>query len=241
MVMQQHTKKSRIQSALAVGLVHLLAAMMLFAGLNVDVVRSTSATLTMIDVRELPPPPPETQAAPDSEDEGGAAPPDLQAQASPVVAPEPVIELPRQSPVVAAPVPNIGAESAQGAAQVAGPGTGAGGDGTGTGSGNGGNGPGGGAPASRARRIAGDIRSGDYPPAARRARIEGTVGATVYVGSDGRVSRCVVSTSSGNAELDAITCRLIEERFRYDPARTLDGTPVADVAGRTQRWWLRRD
>lgn len=242
MVMSQQTKSSRFRSALAVALVHLLGAMLLLAGLNVDAVRRASATLTMIDVSDLPPPPPpESQEAPDDKEEGGAAPPDLQAQASPVVAPEPTIELPRQSPVIAAPVPNDGAASTQGAAEVAGPGTGAGGEGTGTGSGAGGRGPGGGALASRARRIAGDIRSRDYPAAARRARIEGVVGATVYVGPDGRVTRCAITSSSGSAELDVTTCRLIQERFRYDPARTINGDPVADVAGRTQRWWLGRD
>ena len=67
------------------------------------------------------------------------------------------------------------------------------------------------------------------------------VGANVYIGANGRVTRCVVKISSGNQALDDTTCRLITQRFRYEPARGTDGRPVADIAGWEQRWWLGRD
>jgi protein TonB len=43
--------------------------------------------------------------------------------------------------------------------------------------------------------------------------------------------------SSGHSELDSTTCRLIEQRFRYEPARDSEGRPVPQVVGWAQRWW----
>jgi protein TonB len=64
------------------------------------------------------------------------------------------------------------------------------------------------------------------------------VQAHFEVGVDGRVSDCRVVRSSGNAELDATTCRLIERRFRYAPARDAQGRAVPDVAGWEEEWWI---
>jgi protein TonB len=58
------------------------------------------------------------------------------------------------------------------------------------------------------------------------------------VGIDGRVTRCRVTRTSGNAELDTTTCQLIERRFRYMPARDRDGNPVVSDVGWRQTWWL---
>lgn len=58
------------------------------------------------------------------------------------------------------------------------------------------------------------------------------------VGIDGRARDCRVITSSGHAVLDATTCRLIEARFRYAPARDAAGQPVAEERGWRQRWWI---
>ena len=41
-------------------------------------------------------------------------------------------------------------------------------------------------------------------------------------------------------ELDAATCRLIVERFRYRPALDAAGRPTTDVRHWRQRWWLER-
>ncbi|MGP1283227.1 MAG: energy transducer TonB [Parasphingopyxis sp.] len=228
---------------LAVFIVHFALGVALVTGLSVEILRDAGERLNIVEMREFrsPAPPPESRELPDPEEEGGAAPPDLRAEATPIVAPDPVIRLPTPPTIAASPDPNQGAASTQGAAETPGPGTGAGGEGTGTGRGAGGTGPGGGALVSRARRIAGDITPRDYPRAASRARIEGTVGARVHVGADGRVTRCVVVASSGNADLDTTTCRLIRERFRYEPARNARGEAVPDVAGREQRWWLGRE
>ncbi|RED16568.1 TonB family protein [Parasphingopyxis lamellibrachiae] len=243
MAIENLSSRKRLSAIASVILVHLLLGYALLTGLAMDIVRDAGERLNIVEMQEFrqPAPPPESTQPPDPEEEGGAAPPDLRAEATPIVAPDPVIQLPTPPTIAASPDPNRSAANTQGAAETPGVGTGAGGESTGTGSGAGGNGPGGGALVSRARRIAGYITPRDYPRAARRARAEGTVGARVYVGSDGRVTRCEVVNSSGNADLDATTCHLIRERFRYEPAMNARGQAITDVAGREQRWWLGRD
>lgn len=135
--------------------------------------------------------------------------------------------------MIAATNPGDGAAAVGGAAD-AGRGTGAGG----AGSGSGGGGMGTGGEGSPARLVAGTIRDRDYPRAARRDRIQGVVTVRFTVGTDGRVSDCVVARSSGSALLDESTCRLIEARFRYAPARDAAGVPRAEQRGWRQDWWL---
>ena len=120
-----------------------------------------------------------------------------------------------------------------------GPGTGAGGLGVGLGSGGQGSGNGGGG--VRAQRVSGAISGErDYPRAARRAGIEGTVSVRFIVDTDGRATGCGVTRSSGHAALDETTCRLIEQRFRYRPARDGQGRLVPESVSRTFDWLLPR-
>lgn len=199
--------------------------------------------LKLFDIVEPPPPPPIEEpvlAATEPEpEEGAAAPPGLKAQASPVVAPLPKVRLPvPPPPVVAATVGGLGAATSAGASEISGPGPGAGGIGSGTGSGRSGLGAGGGGAVTRARLVSGRMVNRDYPDAAGDAGAEGTVVVRFTVGTDGRASGCRVTRSSGNADLDATTCRLVEQRFRYTPARDASDRPVADVAGWSQDWWI---
>lgn len=235
------SRRDRALAAAAVAGIHALIALVLVQGLEVRFGVDDQPSLAAFDLT-VPVPPPPVEATPepaaDPREEGAAAPPALEAVATPVVAPP--VRLPQPSPVVAAPVAGVGAEASAGAAPVPGPGTGGGGIGTGTGSGRGGDGQGGGGGGVRAEKTTGAILDRDYPRAARRARAEGSVTARFTVGTDGRARGCAVTGSSGNAELDATTCRLIEARFRYRPARGADGQPVAEVRGWRQDWWLER-
>jgi protein TonB len=99
-----------------------------------------------------------------------------------------------------------------------------------------GNGSGGGI--VRARWASGSISNRDYPKAARQAGVVGAVTVHFDVRADGGVENCRVVTSSGSALLDETTCRLIEARFRYVPARDATGTAITDIAGWRQDWWL---
>src|SRR3546814_12523039 len=58
----------------------------------------------------------------------------------------------------------------------------------------------------------------DYPSSALRNEEEGTTGFRVTVGTNGRVTDCSVTSSSGSSTLDAATCRLINRRARFTPA-----------------------
>jgi periplasmic protein TonB len=58
------------------------------------------------------------------------------------------------------------------------------------------------------------------------------------VGTDGRANGCTVMESSGHPDLDATTCRLIERRFRFEPAKDARGHAVPDVKAWQQVWWL---
>ncbi len=240
----RHHRAKSIAAAIAV---HVVLGYVLLAGLGGDAVRQAADSLTVLTIAQPqppppPPPPPPIQPKPDAKKEGAAAPPNIASRATAVAAPEPIVRLPIPPPPIATSTqPLDGADSTTGASDVIGPGTGAGGMGNGTGSGDGGDGTGsGGLPPVGARMIGGRITPRDYPPSAARARVEGIVGANVYIGRDGRVTRCVVKITSGDAALDDTTCRLIVQRFRYEPARGSDGRPVPDIVGWEQTWWLGR-
>jgi protein TonB len=143
-------------------------------------------------------------------------------------------------PLTAAPAPSpvTGNDPSAGASEIDGPGTGAGGEGAGTGAGTGGTGGGSGL-AVRARRVSGSISgAADYPPAARRAGMEGSVVVRFTVRPDGSVGGCTVTRSNAGPELEATTCALIERRFRYESARDSAGRPVSEVVSRTFDWLL---
>lgn len=235
---QAFQEQDRMKSALGVAVLHGLLGYALIAGFGVEIARVASDELKMFDVR-IPPPPPivEAKPAPASDGpEGAASPENLKSKASPVAAPKPKIDLKQPNKVAAAPTPAAGSDNSAGASDRPGPDQGSGGLGTGTGSGRGGDGSGGGGGA-KARLIRGRIMDSDYPRSASRARAGGTVTVAFTVQTDGHASGCRIMKSSGNAELDETTCRLIERRFRYQPARNAEGKPVPQVVGWAQRWW----
>ena len=234
-------RRDRLRAIAAVAILHVALGYALVAGLRVDLPTLTSRSLALFTVTPppapRPPPPPRAHIrAKAPHREGAAAPPALVARATEVVAPVPVVP-PPPPPVIAAPRPDDGAMARQGAAPVPGPGSGAGGIGDGTGNGDDGDGPGGGGDGGTPLRlIKGHIDDTDYPRGALEAGIGGTVGLRFVVGTNGRVTDCRVTRSSGNAELDTVTCRLIRNRFRYRPTRDAQGRAVADVVTGEQEW-----
>jgi protein TonB len=150
--------------------------------------------------------------------------------------PSSAIRLPLPSPLPAASKAGPGNANAEGGAAV-GTGSGAGGHGSGAGSGGSGTGSGDGGPATKSRHLRGELSGRDYPRAAKRVGAAGTVLVRYTVGTDGRPSGCTVTQSSGNEDLDQVTCRLIERRFRYEPARDARGNPVPDTVTGRHIWW----
>jgi protein TonB len=85
-------------------------------------------------------------------------------------------------------------------------------------------------------QIAGAILPSDYPRELRERGIGGRVGILFTVGTDGRVTSCRVTRSSGVPELDALTCRLIQQRFRYRPSTDRYGRPIPDEVEGEHDW-----
>lgn len=189
-------------------------------------VRSTSLVSVALDP---PPQPKERLKASGSTENGRAAPPSLKAEAAPVVAPLRTIVPPHAAPAAITPAASVGAKA--GASTTPGLGSGAGGLGTGTGSGNGGNGTGdgngdGAGGGSDSEWIGGKIGNKDYPKALREANVSGTTVVEIAVGTENRATGCRVTRSSGNRELDTLTCQLATARFRFKPARNAAGQAV---------------
>ena len=78
----------------------------------------------------------------------------------------------------------------------------------------------------------------DYPASALRARAQGTAGVRLTIGANGRVVDCVVALSSGNAALDAATCRILRSRARYHPALDAEAGPVVGADRGRVTWRL---
>lgn len=201
---------------------HAAAGWWLLASGEAVPLASRGASLATFDVPPpAPAPPPLTT---DASGRSSVRAPARAANPVPLVAPPPLVTVPPPVPLVAAPVAGSGT-SAQAGGTATGKGTGAEGDGNG-------------AAGTPARLLRGAIRARDYPVAERRARIEGVVTVRFTVTPDGRATACRTMRSSGNGSLDATTCRLIEQRFRYAPARDAGGVPRAEERGWQQRWWI---
>ena len=59
------------------------------------------------------------------------------------------------------------------------------------------------------------ITNAYYPSAALRQGREGRARYKLTIDASGRVTRCDIMTSSGHADLDDLTCRLISRRARF--------------------------
>jgi protein TonB len=67
----------------------------------------------------------------------------------------------------------------------------------------------------------------NYPARAVRSGTEGTVGVSVTVDGEGKVSSCRVSSSSGSDVLDQAACDGMQRYARFDPALDDAGNPTS--------------
>jgi protein TonB len=227
--------KPRILAASASALITALLGYALLAGFGY---RPSERSVRELDVFNIMPektpvapakkPPPPRR----SHKNGASDRPALRATASEIVAPPPVLNV-TPPPIAVARVPGVGAASSQGASSVPGPDNGGGGNGNGDGDGDGGDTP----PEHRSGRI----KDSDFPRGVVEAGIGGTVSVEYTVTTKGRATGCTITRSSGSAELDRTTCRLIEERFRYSPSRDARGNPVESSIVENHSWAVRPD
>ena len=222
--------RERFAALAAVTLVQIVLGAALLSGLRVDTLRDNELVSRLIEVT-IPPPPATVvpvvhprvirrheAAAPKAEPKpiGGAP------------GPHPSHATPAPASVVAFPhaVAAAGGGSGTGPALGSGAGGGTGGEGYG------GDDDGG----TDLVQIAGEIRASDYPRDLRERGIGGRVAMVFTVGTNGRVTRCSITRSSGVPELDALTCRLIQQRFRYRPSTDRFGRPIADEVEGEHDW-----
>jgi periplasmic protein TonB len=223
----------RFTAIVAVVLVQATLALALLSGLRVPVPRHAQVVERLIEIalpKVAPQPPPPPQPEPEREVRRQASPGPkavtTRVGGTPGTSSGPA--LPTVTPIVAI----------QPSAAPSGGGSGTGpAIGTGAGGGAGGNGYGGsGEGGSDLEQIAGAILPSDYPRRLRRAGIGGRVEFAFTVGVNGRVTRCTVTRSSGVPELDELTCRLIQQRFRYRPSTDRFKRPFPDQVEGDHEW-----
>jgi len=229
-VQQTRTVRPR-ERAFALAAVVLVQAGLAFAlltGLHVDVTRSGEIVQRLIEVTLQKPPPPVVIPPPSR--------PQHHAASAPKAAPQKLGGSPGPRPAHAPPsVTPIAAVKPSAAPSGGGTGSGPA-IGSGAGGGTGGNGYGGDEGGTDLEQIAGEITSRDYPRDLREAGIGGRVSFVFTVEPNGRVGRCTITHSSGVPELDALTCRLIQQRFVYRPSTDRYGRPIEDEVEGEHDW-----
>lgn len=197
-------------------LVQTLLGWGLIAGLATDWRRVPEGALAVFRVAPPLPPPPIDPPRRREARQHSTRPAGPSSRARPVVSPPPIVPLQVTSTIIAAASPSTGiATTGTDAAGNGRRGIG-GGSGVGTGVGTG----------AQPRQIRGEIRDADYPKVAARENRSGGVDIRYLVGTDGRISRCEVVSSSGSTDLDETACRLARARFRFEPATDASGRPM---------------
>ncbi|MFZ9394711.1 MAG: TonB family protein [Erythrobacter sp.] len=200
----QQTSGNRVVAIILVALIHVFVGYLFISGLAIEAVKKVAERVTTVDIEEPEPEEPEDEPPP---------PEDVPQQVPPPVAPPPPINIapapppiqtrptipPPSPPAQVIPPPAAPAPAAPSKARGATP------DGQ--------------------RRWAARIQE-NYPSRALREEIQGTVGVSVVVGPDGRVSSCSVSRSSGSSILDEAACQGMQRYARFNPALDDAGNPT---------------
>ena len=82
------------------------------------------------------------------------------------------------------------------------------------------------------------VTDADYRSTWINRGYEGLAGFRVNIDTNGRVTNCSITSSTGYSALDEATCRLIERRARFTPARNGDGLPVAGSYSSSVMWQI---
>jgi periplasmic protein TonB len=228
----QVRNRERLVALMGVIFVQLGLGAALLSGFRIDVLRHDELVSRLIEVTIAPPPPrvPPTRLA-QAERHPPAAPKELPHRIGGTPGPQPSHPLPAPASIA-----QLGPSAApSGGGAGTGPAFGSGQGGASGGEGY----DGGDEVGTELVQIAGAILPSDYPPDLRERGLGGRVEIVFAVGTSGRVTSCRVTRSSGLSELDALTCRLIQLRFRYRPSTDRYGRPVADEVEGEHDWVAR--
>ncbi|MEO1222275.1 MAG: TonB family protein [Pseudomonadota bacterium] len=80
------------------------------------------------------------------------------------------------------------------------------------------------------------ITTADYKTSWIRRDFAGTARFTLQVDALGRVGGCTITGSTGHEALDRATCRLLEARAIFNPAKGSDGNAVAGTYSSSVNW-----
>jgi len=224
---RRHRDGSRAVAALLAMALHIALLLGLMATLAPHTwhqARSSAlVAINLIDRVYIKPPPPQPLRRPHAAT--GVA--TMPASHQPDVAPSPVsVPSVKIVPGNASPAPPA---MATGASPGAGAAAAAAGQGFGDGAGD--------RPGTGPTKINGEIREADYPAAGRALRIGHAVLVVFTIGTDGRAHGCTVREPSPDPDADALTCRLVEARFRFRPATNAAGSPISMTYGWRQKWF----
>jgi TonB family protein len=78
----------------------------------------------------------------------------------------------------------------------------------------------------------------DYPDLAVKEGRMGRARVRLNVSESGAASGCSVIASTGHADLDRMTCKILDERAQFKPARDVDGKATRSVIVTTVSWRL---
>jgi protein TonB len=211
---RRQMSSNRTASIIVVALLHIVLGYALVTGLAYNVIKNAASDLKTFDVTE-PPPPPEEKPPPEKKPD---TPPPPQ-----VVAPPPLVRTniiaPQIQTVSVAPPPVITPTARP--APPAPP-----------------------APPPPVKResarakgsLIGLFSSEDYPTSSLSANEQGTTAVQLTIGTDGRVSGCNITSSSGSSALDNATCNILKRRARFSPAMDSNGQPTSDTYSQRITW-----
>lgn len=221
--------RERLYALAAVIAVQIGLGVALLQGLRVTLGRSADVVEKLVEIAlPKPPPPPVRQAVKHQAEHRSSSAP--KAEPKPLggsPGPAPAHSPPSVAPLVAVRPTVAPSGGGSGTGPAAGSGAGGGQGGQGFGEDEGG---------TDLEHISGEIVSSDYPRELGRAGIGGRVTATFTVQVNGRATGCHVTHSSRVPELDALTCRIIEQRFRFRPSMDRYGRPYADEVDWDHDW-----
>lgn len=205
---------NRTVSIAVVVLIHVVLGYALVTGLAYNVIKKSVEDLKTFNVEEEPPPPPEEpppppEQIPDTPPPVVAPPPIVRTN----VAPAPIVQTVREAPppviTPTAPPPPPPPPPVRTVP-----------------------------PQSAVGDLQGLFRGDDYPQTAIERNEQGSVTVRLTVGTNGRVSNCSVTSSSGSRTLDSATCRILQSRARFTPAKNNQGQTTTDTVSQRIRWVL---
>jgi protein TonB len=202
---------NRTLAIIIVAVIQFTLGYAIVTGLAYNVIKHAAENLKTFDVEEEPPPP-----------EQPPPPPKQETPPPPVVAPPPIVRTAPVAPVIQtvreAP-PVVITPQAPPAPPPPPP-----------------------AKITKATSAKGNLQglfSGDdYPQDALRNEETGATTVSLSIGTDGRVTGCSVTHSSGSRSLDNATCRILRSRARFNPAKLSNGEPTTDSVSQTIRWQI---